>query len=395
MIDDSVARNLDAQSRRIDRLQETCASILEDGKEGPPDPPQVVGPRASMNYESLTRDNDRLRDQEGWGATDLDACLTPELSAKHAAWLASGREPWSPADYAAVGLSGVVGLLASIFDDQLDALVLDTLGQFKDTPLVRRWEKEARGLPIDYTGPRFGGPGHRLRSSGHDFARPFDALRQILEGEFHGIVWSEGVSATVTVGGYQAVGTVEEALCVWLKHLVADFVTPMSLPLPGWTKLYELPWRDVRKFAHDSYSGIGGHRLNARSGLLTPGLSVVTTEAIVRTRVHWNSYERTHRFRLDGPAARRRNEMLLAGHALVGAASLGRTFAAGMAHDVFALRHLNVPVLVRLGAQALAVIRDVRSERSLRPDSWDELAGRVIAPATTDFAVVLGAMSVA
>lgn len=46
-----------------------------------------------------------------------------------------------------------------------------------------------------------------------------------------------------------------EALTLWGKHLAADVVTPMSLPLPWWTLLYERPERDLRKFAYDAYSG--------------------------------------------------------------------------------------------------------------------------------------------
>lgn len=37
-----------------------------------------------------------------------------------------------------------------------------------------------------------------------------------------------------------------EALTLWGKHLAADVVTPMSLPLPWWTLLYERPERDLR-----------------------------------------------------------------------------------------------------------------------------------------------------
>ena len=40
---------------------------------------------------------------------------------------------------------------------------------------------------------------------------------------------------------------------LWLKHLAADLVTPMSLPLPGMTFLYQLDNRAIRKFAHALY----------------------------------------------------------------------------------------------------------------------------------------------
>ena len=87
------------------------------------------------------------------------------------------------------------------------------------------------------------------------------------------------------------VPAVGEALTLWMKHLVANFVTPISLPIPGWTKLYELPSRDLRKFAHDVYSGPNwGDGVNLRSFATSPLLSVIATETIVRTAVHGTAF---------------------------------------------------------------------------------------------------------
>src|SRR3546814_20514399 len=42
------------------------------------------------------------------------------------------------------------------------------------------------------------------------------------------------------------------AVALLLKHWAADFVTPMNLPLPGWTLLSEMTNPALRKFANRS-----------------------------------------------------------------------------------------------------------------------------------------------
>jgi hypothetical protein len=75
------------------------------------------------------------------------------------------------------------------------------------------------------------------------------------------------------------------------KHLVADVVTPMSLPVPWWALLYELPWRELRKFAHDAYGGSAfGEGRYVRSGLLAPPLAVLTTVNPADSRLRACSY---------------------------------------------------------------------------------------------------------
>ena len=151
----------------------------------------------------------------------------------------------------------------------------------EDTDLIRRWERDARAMPIDYMGPGSGGRAHRVRSPGHDIGRPFEALRQIRAGEFRGFRWEYGAQIEVTEPRYRQVESLGEALVLWGKHLVADVVTPVSLPLPGWTKLYELPSRRLGTFAHQTYnSGV-----NPRSGALST-LPVLSTGVVVRTHVH-------------------------------------------------------------------------------------------------------------
>jgi hypothetical protein len=149
----------------------------------------------------------------------------------------------------------------------------------------------------------------------------------------------------------------------------------MNLPLPGWSLLYEMPNRDLRKFAHDAYAGTNsGDGLNLRSGMLTPGLGMVATEVIVRTHTHLAAYRESGSPRLGRAATTRRNEMLLAAHAAAGAVSLSKTAAAAVAGEtVVAARHLNVPVLMRVGVLALKVRSDAALRATAGAPSWAEL----------------------
>ena len=95
---------------------------------------------------------------------------------------------------------------------------------------------------------------------------------------------------------------------------------------------------------------------------------------------------------------RLRAELLLAGHALVGAASLGKAVTTTMAtsplpsvtRHATAFRHLNWPVLFKVATTSLDVARDSRARRSTAA-SWDDLLAGVVAPWQLDEAVRLDA----
>jgi len=296
-------------------------------------------------------------------------------------WRQAQRLQWERSDLVVVGVAGLVGALANLFDSQVDAAVLDGLSWLKKSDLLRQWEKDAARLPIDYTGPNFGGPAHRVRSAGHDIGRFFTALNQVRTGTFEGTWWEDGRQmvehVTTTRSGLPFAQAAEPhlALALLLKHWAADFVTPMNLPLPGWSLLYEMPNRDLRKFAHDAYAGTNsGDGLNLRSGVFTPGLGMVATEVVVRTHTHLAAYRESGSPRLGKAATARRNEMLLAAHAAAGAVSLSKTAAAAVAGEtVVAARHLNVPVLMRVGVLALKVRSDAAFRATAGAPSWTEL----------------------
>jgi hypothetical protein len=379
-MDESIVRNLDTQHRRLAEM-EADAARLEAGDTDIPAPDRGGGP--PRRYDDLTATNDALRAARGWDEIDLDAALTPALCAGYERWEDRHRARWTQEDVAAVAVAGLVGLAATWFDATIDSVVRDQLTKLKDTALIRRWENDARRLPIDYTGPKFGGPGHRVRSAGHDIARPFAALHQIRAGQFHGCSWDHGRRVTHIVGGYRPAATLGEALTLWGKHLVADLVTPMSLPLPGWTVLYQLPSHDLRRFAHQTYD----HGLNTRWAALAT-LPVLTTEIVVRTHVHGRAMLARRSAVLQPAEAAQRSELLLAGHALVGAASLGKalTMALATRSPIRAYRHFNWPVLVRAATTSLQVVGDAKARDRDPGRSWDDLLTTTLAPWQLDAA---------
>ncbi|UNN05012.1 hypothetical protein [Rhodococcus opacus] len=374
--DDTVDRNLDTLSRRLAELESATDTALAGGI---PDPLPQNDTTEHVSYADLTAANDRLRTQRGWTDVDLDNALTPDQRAGFDRWRARQRIPWDHEDVLAVGFATVLGVAALWYDTAIDGTVANGLGTTRKTVWMRAWERAGKRLPIDYTGPGFGGRAHRVRSPGHDLARPFEALRQIRAGEFRGVRWDYGDRHEITVGGrFREVDSVAEALVLWAQHLAADLVTPMSLPMPGSSWLNEHDNRAARTFAHEVYLGTSaGNGLNIRSGLLTPSLSVITTEVILRTHVHGRVYTRTGSACLDEREQARRDELLLTAHSLIGLASAGKTLGRMIVLDdrkSMSLRHLNAPVLLRMGCLAMQVASDRRTRSRAVAQDWDALA---------------------
>ncbi|MFD7011708.1 hypothetical protein [Rhodococcus jostii] len=379
-MDDTVDRNLDTLSRRLAELESATDTALAGGV---PDRLPQNDTAAHPSFAELTAANDRLRAQRGWTDIDLDNALTPEQRAGFDRWRARQRSPWDRDDVLAVGFATVLGVAALWYDTAIDGAVAQGLGATRKTGWMRAWERAGKRLPIDYTGPGFGGRAHRVRSPGHDLVRPFEALRQIRAGEFRGVRWEYGDKHDVTVGGrFREVDSLPEALVLWAQHLAADLVTSMSLPMPGSSWLYALDNRALRTFAHEVYLGTSaGNGLNVRSGLLTPSLSVITTEVILRTHVHARACAATGSARLDEREQARRSELLLAAHSLVGLASAGKTLGRMIVLDdrkSMALRHVNVPVLLRMGCLAVQVAHDRRARSKAAAQDWDELAANLL-----------------
>lgn len=379
-VDDTYVENLDALTRDLEDIEALAAAALDGAPLDQTASDRISQAPTGLTYDGLTEHNQRRRQAEAWGEAALADILDSTALRQLDEWRTAQRLPWERSDLVVVGIAGFLGALANLYDTQIDAKMLDGLAWLKRTDLVTRWEQDAKGMPIDYMGSKFGGPGHRGLSAGHDIGRFFNALNQVRTGTFEGTYWEYGErfvrqSTTTPFGTPYPEVEWPLALAQLLKHWVADFVTPMSLPLPGWTLLRDLPDRDLRKFAQEAYAGDHrGSGLNLRSGLLTPGLGMVTTEVIIRTHGPVAAYRATGKARLTAARSAKQSEMLLAAHAAAGAVSLSKTAAAAIAGEsVVAVRHLNVPVLMRLGVLALNVRADGAARAAAGAPSWTQL----------------------
>ncbi|MBF6181275.1 hypothetical protein [Nocardia otitidiscaviarum] len=396
-IDDAYLGNLDALTRDLDDIEMIAASALSNQPTDHGARERVASTPTNLTYPELTARHEDRRAAEGWGEPELSDILDPIALEQLDAWRAAQRIPWERSDLVVVGISGLIGALGNLYDNHVDAAVLNGLSVLKKSDLVRRWERETARLPIDYTGPKFGGPAHRARSAGHDIGRFFTALEQIRTGTFEGTWWNDGqrmvehVTATRSGLPFAQAPEPHLAVALLLKHWAADFVTPMNLPLPGWTLLCEMPNHDLRKFANDAYAGTNsGDGLNLRSGMLTPGLGMLATEAIIRTHTHLRAYRSTGTARLTTSATANRTELLLAAHAAAGAISVSKTAAAAIAGEtVVAARHLNLPVLMRIGMLALRVRSDAATRAQAGAPSWEQLLAAEAATWTLPEAVTI------
>lgn len=378
-------RNLDTQRRRLDGMDRAIANALSD------DPVASLLPVAPplQPYRDLTVFNDGLRESNSWIDVDLDAALTAEQAEALAEWRSRQRIEWSTADVAMVGLAGVLGTACVWFDASIDRAVRSRLIALTKTNVLRRFEKAGKRLPIDYMGEGFGGRAHRVKSAGHDLARPFEALRQIMDGEFRGVRWSVGQRSKVSASGrFDAVDTFEEALLRWLMHLGADVLTPMSLPIPGSSLLYEMDDEAIGKFALHAYKGLrSGEGLNVRSATVAPGMTTLTTELVIRTHVHVEAFRTRGTAVLIRQEERKRTELRLAAHSLVGAASIGKATAKGLiAKHPSSLRHIHLPTLLMAGRTALQVVADAAAARRSSAPEWDQILLDVAEPWQLDLA---------
>ncbi|WP_279100749.1 hypothetical protein [Gordonia bronchialis] len=382
MSDDEIELNLDTQSRRLDELNDIVNAALSESE---PTANLETSPH-HQTYDELTSFNKDLRLRRSWQEVDLDRALTEAQREAWELWQTKHRLSWRSSDYLAVGAAGLVGLLCSWFDSTIDSAVRDRLKMLTDSAAVQRWESAGKRLPIDYMGPGFGGRAHRVKSAGHDVARPIEAIRQVMNGEFRGIRWQNGQAIPVLQGGVFLPNlSLTEAALRLGQHLLADVVTPMSLPIPGMSLLYESDNQLVRDFALHAYSGLGqGAGWNVRSGIATPTMTVIATEVIIRTYVHAEAFTQTGSAELDWPQIRRRTELLLAAHSLVSAISLGKVAAQIAAHSMAGdylraahpshIRHANIPALLRTGTLAATVVSDAyRASQIPSARSWDEL----------------------
>jgi len=379
MTGDDFARNLDSQRRRLDAMDDAITNALADD----PLAAELPAGSAMQSYDELTAFNDALREENSWNTVDLDAALTPEQAAALAEWRSRQRISWSTADIAMVGLAGMLGTACVWFDASIDRAIRTRIAAVTKTGIFRHFEKAGKRLPIDYMGEGFGGRAHRIKSAGHDLARPFEALRQIMDGEFRGVRWSFGQRSKVSYSGrFDVVDSFEEALLRWFMHLAADVLTPMSLPIPGASLLYEMNNEGISNFALHAYKGLrSGEGVNLRSAVVAPGMTTMTVEVVIRTHSRLQSFTAHGTAALTRQEQRKEAELRLAAHSLVGAASIGKATAKGLiTKHPSAIRHIHVPTILTAGRTALQVVADASAACHSSAREWDAILLDVAQP---------------
>lgn len=88
-----------------------------------------------------------------------------------------------------------------------------------------------------------GGRAHRLIGPAHDLTRFFEALGQMMNGRFEsnfGGVFKSAMSYRDGCSDYLKIESPVEATILLLLHLIGDFFSAQSLPIPGRSKLAEI-----------------------------------------------------------------------------------------------------------------------------------------------------------
>lgn len=147
--------------------------------------------------------------------------------------------------------------------------------------------KNHSGSPMDYQGPNFGGGNHRSRTFSHDVLMFLLAIYMISQGKFIDGYYEDGKFTTIITDNnqngnpYKTMGF-GEATIEYVLHMIADFCSTKSLPIPGFSLLTHAPNREIRKFANDLYKD----GLNMRT-LFMQGVPVATVEIIMWIYTHF------------------------------------------------------------------------------------------------------------
>ena len=122
-------------------------------------------------------------------------------------------------------------------------------------------------------------------------------------------------------------------------------------------------------------------------GLVCILMTTMTTEVVIRTHAHLDLYRARGTVELTRQQERKRTELRLAAHSLVGAASIGKATAKALiTNHPSSIRHIHVPTLVLAGKTALQVVADGSAARKSSASTWDEILLGVAQPWQLDLA---------
>lgn len=195
------------------------------------------------------------------------------------------------------------------------------------------------GQPLDYQGYKFGGGDHRGRTFCHDLLMFPLSLYMLTKGKFIDGYYEDGIFNTVVSAlnqrGTEYVGlSGPESLIAYFTHMLADFFSTKSLPLPGFSLLTHFPNRDIRKFACDLYKD----GLNLRN-LVMQGIPIATVELLtwiyVALRYKNCDYSKEQ-------IKQKKDRLLLISHSLAMSINVGKVIITKE------ITSLNLPIIIRV-----------------------------------------------
>jgi hypothetical protein len=221
------------------------------------------------------------------------------------------------------------------------------LGEFFDS--IHK-KLDHSGQPLDYQGPHFGGGDHRGRTFGHDlFMFPL-AIYMLCKGKFIDGYFEDGafkwIISTFNQFGTEYAGMpLDQAIISYVIHMVADFFSSKSLPVPGMGMLAHFPNRDIRKLVSDMYS----NGFNLRH-IIIQGIPVLSAEILIRIFVgikYWKNTEHTKNM-----IKNKQNKMLLLSHSCATVVNIGKVIITKNPTLI------NLPMILRVINLAWKVVKD-------------------------------------
>jgi hypothetical protein len=251
------------------------------------------------------------------------------------------RAKWDRCDY-------IVAFMVSLLGVSIDTLVgnpqkgVSAICSDKNS-FIGSWFEKIHSLhspnsPMDYQGFKMGGGGHRLRSIGHDLLGFPYGIWQIMNGTFSGGFYQDGKFSDILSNVNQYGNAYEsqsfiESIFTYTGHVVCDFFSSNSLPIPGFGILAQLPSRDIRTFAADMYN----NGYNFRH-MMIQGFSVLFIEIIIRTYAYFR-FKKVQGLTNEQYLQKRR-ELLLLSHSIVAGFNIGKVVVTGN------VLSLNIPQIL-------------------------------------------------
>lgn len=194
------------------------------------------------------------------------------------------------------------------------------------------------GQPLDYQGVNFAGGDHRGKTFAHDVLMLPLAIYMLCSGNFVDGYYEKGhlkriiTSLNQYGNGYSSL-SLDEAITAYFLHMLADFFSAKSLPIPGFSILTHFPNESIRGFACDLYKD-GLNMCN----LAMQGIPVATVESLMwiytELRCKDSDYSKEQ-------IKNKKEKLLLLSHSIAMAVNIGKV--------VFTkeITSLNLPMAVR------------------------------------------------